>query len=67
LDECTCPELRAKPNPVNGERPMTFCTIARDFEIYCGKNGIYWKSKDAPETESNIEYSWLSKIFNIFK
>lgn len=66
LDECTCPELKKKPNPVTGEVAKTYCSSERDYDRRCGQNGRYWKSKDAPEPEPNIQDSWLNKIFNIF-
>ena len=68
LDECICPALKKNPNPVTGESLPTFCSIARTYsDIYCGRNGRYWKSKDAQEPELHTEDSWLNKIFNFFK
>jgi hypothetical protein len=67
LDECTCPALKRKPNPVTGEVAKTYCSSERDYDRCCGQNGKYWKSKDAQEPELHTEDSWLNKIFNFFK
>jgi hypothetical protein len=60
-DECTCPSVPKKVNPVDGSgRRFVFCTFERSDIRSCGPDAKYWEPKPEPETK---EQFW-SRMFN---